>query len=348
MNIEIVNVNRQRRLVIHEDYLKITQFARIEMMIEELQSSDELAFDVLVGPQNKLQLQKKDLAKYYYDAKAVLEAHSSGYSYSPRMQAFFDAFSILGIDVETFEFGRPLDVFIPSGWYYADIFNELILVIREHCGTSKYQTQLRKHKENGRRRVGKFFMWEKKIFERRSRHLVLLLHLGYQPRQRGSVTPMDIQRHLQRMLQNKRSNALLRGIKDYVWRIEEGRRTGLHAHLLISYDTKFKNGISVTRRLGEYWKNATTKGMGKYWNGNLDGWKRRGENGRNGLGTGQINHNDLEQRAELRKILVYLAKGDQYLRRKWGAKFKTFALSRPGEKQVQGRPRRGCEADSCM
>lgn len=343
-HVEVRITDQQPHLLIHEDYAKLTHFARIELMVEELQLSNELAFDIGLGRRNRLQLKKKHFAKYYYDAKAVLEVHDSGYVYSPGMQAFFGAFAHLGIDVETFQFGQPLDLCMPCGWYYADVFNELLLVIRDHCRTSEHRTRVRKHRNNGKRALNRFLKWEEELFEARSRHLMVLVHLGYQPQHRSAVTPLVLQEHLGRMLNNQRSNPLLKGILDYTWKIEEGRRTGLHAHLLVSYDTQRKNGIAVAREFCDYWDRSATRGMGAAWNGNLTGWLKRGDKQRGELGTGQINHDDVLGRAELRKLLGYFAKGDQYLRRKWGAKFKTFGLSRPAEKEVQGRPRRQSEA----
>lgn len=50
---------------------------------------------------------------------------------------------------------------------------------------------------------------------------------------------------------------------------------------------------------------------------------------------------DLVVRTKRPKILRYMAKANQYLTRKSGPKYRPFALSRPEEKKVQGRPRRG-------
>jgi len=342
-HVEFVEKDQQTKLLIHEDYEKLTPFARIEKMVEELQLSSELAFNIMRTARGKLMLEKRAFSRYYDDAKTVLEVHDEGYFYSPRMQAFFDSLassSSLGISLKTFELGQPLQVCPSSGWYYADIFNELLETIRAHCRTPKYRASLRKHRNNCKRPVGRFLMWEAELFRSRSRHLMVLVHLGYHPRHRMHVTPELIQTHLDRML-DASSHPLLKGIWDYAWRIEEGRRTGLHAHLLVSYDTWRNNGIAVARELGEYWAVHATDGMGKYWNGNRDGWIQRSKKQGTGLGTGKIDHDDLAARTGLRKILRYMAKANQYLTRKSGPKYRSFALSQPEEKKVEGRPRRG-------
>jgi hypothetical protein len=339
-HVEFEDKDQQTKLLIHEDYAKLTSFARIEKMVEELQLSNELAFNIMLTKRGKLMLEKRAFSRHYYDAKAVLEVHDKGYFYSPRMQVFFDSFSSLGIDPKTFELGLPLQNCPASGWYYADLFNALLEAIRAHCRTSKYRARMRKHKNNCKRPEGRFLMWETELFRSRSRHLMVLVHLGYRPQSRQHVTPDLIQTHLDRML-DASSHPLLKGIRDYAWRIEEGRRTGLHVHLLISYDTWRNNGVAVARELGEYWECHATNGMGKYWNGNLDGLIRRSQMQGAGLGTGKIDHDDLAARIELRKILGYMAKADQYLTRKSGPKFRTFALSQVEEKKMLGRPRRG-------
>ena len=340
-HVEILEQDQQRQLLIHDDYGKLTVFARIELMVEQIQHSKELAFELLPGKKGKPTVVKKQFSGYYSDAKIVREMHGEEYFYSPKIRAFFDAWNSMSEELGRIEMGRPQDSCPFSGWYGADVFNALIAKIRLHCRTSKYATRLRKHRNNCRRALGSFLAWEADLFrpESRSRHLMVLVHLGYLKEHRTRVTPELIQTHLDRML-DKTADPVLNGVRDYAWRIEEGKQTGLHIHLLVSYDTWHNDSVGVARELGEYWKVRATQGMGRYWNGNADGLKQRGKGGGAGLGLGKINHNDLLARTGLRKILAYMAKSSQYLTRKSGPKYKSFGLSRPEEKKVRGRPRR--------
>ncbi len=324
-------------LVVHEDYGKLMPLAQIELMVEEIRATKELAFEVTFDDRGRILLIRKSLERYYCAVQSVLASYSDQYVYSPRVDVFFDAAKELKLLSEDFSFGDPLHIDAASRWRYADLFNELISCIRDQCHKTRFKTRLRRHERNAKRRQGRVLMWEREMFEWRSRHLFLTLCLNYKTKVRHHIRPEDVQLHLQRLLNNRRANRLLAGITGYIWKIEDGKKSGLHVHILIAYSTKRKAGINIARSIGEYWRDVITEGQGSYRNSNSDRQMHR-EKG-HGEGTGQINADDLARRQALRTNIVYLTKGEQHLKRKNGPKYRTFGMSQPPKKKVAGRPR---------
>lgn len=164
------------------------------------------------------------------------------------------------------------------------------------------------------------------MFDQQSRHLVLVLTLGYCPEHRPYVTPEILQKHRSQLLNNRRCNKLLQGINAYVWKLEEGTGPGgLHLHVLIYYSRENRADIKITRLIGEYWVNVVTQGVGTYWNSNAD--KDRHARFGHGIGTGQINRNDEAKREALRENLKYLAKASQCIANKPNPHYRTFGTS---------------------
>lgn len=167
------------------------------------------------------------------------------------------------------------------------------------------------------RNAEKALLLENKMFEWRSRHLIIILTLSYKPEFKHLVTLDVIRQHRDRLLNNCRSNQLLGGIDGYVWKIEEGNNTGgLHLHFVFFYSSEHRADIHLARCIGEYWVNVITQGAGEYWNSNAN----KGLHAKygHGVGTGQIDRHDLAKREALRENLLYLAKDDQQVSSKGG------------------------------
>lgn len=164
------------------------------------------------------------------------------------------------------------------------------------------------------------------MYDWRSRHLILVLTLSYKPAFRHLVTLDLLRQHRDHLLNNRRCNELLRGIKGYEWTIEEGQNSGgLHLHVIIFYDGKHRADIHIAKSIGEYWVNVITKGMGEYWNSNAK--KEWHAQYGHGVGSGQIDRNDYVKREALRKNLLYLAKDEQHVTGKKDPHLRLFGTS---------------------
>ncbi len=166
--------------------------------------------------------------------------------------------------------------------------------------------------------------FEERMFEKRSRYLMLFLTLNYKPEYRDDITLDDIRRHRDRLLKNTEYNSLLKGIEGYIWKIEEGREAGLHIHMLIFYSGASRADVHIAQSIGEYWESVATRGLGAYWNsnGDKDSLRRRGL----GLGVGQVNRKDDSKRLAIHGIIRYLAKSAQAVTER-APHVRTFGIS---------------------
>lgn len=150
---------------------------------------------------------------------------------------------------------------------------------------------------------------EERMFEKRSRYLILFVTLTYKPEYRNDITIDDLRRHRDRLLKNAKCNALLKGIEAYIWKIEEGRQSGLHIHLLIFYSGDRRADVYLAKRIGEYWEDVVTRGIGAYWNSNAD--KARYQERGQAVGVGQVDRGNAGCRDGIRAIIRYMAQPGQ-------------------------------------
>ncbi len=190
-----------------------------------------------------------------------------------------------------------------------------------------------------RRNEEKALAFERSLFDWRSRHLILVLTLGYQEEWRPFVSYEMLCQHRSQLFANRRCNKLLREINGYVWKIEEGEASGgLHLHLCIAYSGAFQADVYLAQCIGEYWVDVITQGKGSYWNSNAQ--KEMHAKFGHGIGTGQIDRHDTEKRESLRKILLYLCKTEQAVSGAEGQRVRAFGTSQvPRARSAGGRGR---------
>lgn len=337
-HIELSTKKHRNSITIHDCNLPTSALSNAEALVDDINSSSNLAFDEEQLTHHRLRIENKKLANHYHVINRCFDAYSKKYVYSPKVAVFYEACKKLHLDPEWMSFDRPLDMGRPDGkTTYAQLFNDFIKMIRHLCNTGNFRRKIQRHERNVLRRKARAMTWEKMLFDWRSRHLILSLTLSYKEAFKSEITLDNVQHHLKRLLNNRKSNSLLRGIEGYVWKIEEGEKTGLHVHILIAYSTATSHDIYIADKIGEYWEAVITDGIGQYWNSNRS--KLKQEMLGYGNGVGQINHHDTEKREALRKNIAYLMKSDQYLKKKSCAKTRVVAMSRVPEKSSAGRPR---------
>lgn len=194
-----------------------------------------------------------------------------------------------------------------------------------HSGLADISGNIPRSRQS-QRNASRVMQFEQTMFDHRSRYLVIVLTLNYQKAYRNWISLEVIQQHRDQFLKNQRSNQLLAGIEGYVWKIEEGENSGgLHMHLVIFYSGKHRADVLIAQAIGEYWKHEITGGIGDYRNSNSE--KDRHALYGHGIGTGQINRNDLEKRASLLKNLLYLIKDEQRVSSKTSPHHRLFGTS---------------------
>lgn len=337
INIEL-STGEHQPTIIHEAYGTLSALAWVEQFVKASINSKSLPDFTQHNKDNRGATKRRSLTDYYALLNTMTGAYDERYFYSPRVEVFFQACKSLGLITQAFRFERnPLEQDFVTGQSYLDTYNALIERIRELCSKSKFKNKLKEHERSVRRRGAKAMMWEHKLFNWKSRHLLMPLTLEYKPEFRCRVTPELIQEHLQRLLTNRRCNGLLNGIKHYVWRIEEGDKVGLHIHILVAYDGQSHQDMAISRSICTYWETVITEGMGYARSSSM--YKNTSKLRTFGAAAGQIDSHDHAKRQTLRGALRYLVKADQFLKKKKGRRFKTFGMSQPPEPSGMGRPR---------
>ncbi len=145
-----------------------------------------------------------------------------------------------------------------------------------------------------------------RLFEKHARLLVIRLDLSFKEKWASEITIQQAKRDLQRFLANIRSKRQSDVQRGYIWRLEDGEKTGYHFHVAFFLD----NGLACqdsthAMALGDYWVNTITKGRGRYWNCNGS------PNPMQRAGIGVVNWHDDEKRHELQNALDYLTKAAQ-------------------------------------
>lgn len=286
---------------------------------------------------NKPVMVETPLGKFFFPKVMFFFQHyafTDRYVFSPHVQAFPEAFAALGLhpDDEPFRGIVPHPV---TGKLPKELFNDLLAKVAEIVGSSRFRDRLRVRRRSAKSNEKSGLEVEQRVFANRSRQLVLVLHFGYDEKYRSQATLEEIQQHRKKFFNNCRTNKLLRGIVDYIWKIEEGDDSGLHLHVLIFYSADSCRDVYIAKQIGEYWVKVTG-GKGRYWNSNAN--KLFHEKYGHGIGTGEINWNDDAKREALRTNIRYMAKADQFLKARLDG-CHLFGTSQVKDKKKMGRPR---------
>ncbi|APC69685.1 rolling circle replication-associated protein [Ralstonia pseudosolanacearum] len=352
-NTEIIELDGEETSVLYDSYrLLKPSLIRIEQMAREVEFAKEGKFFEIKQNQHGKQLAVPTaLGRRYYSRLATfhqLATHSRRYVFSAYVEAVVEALQSAGLHFGAFTFGEPTYRDPYQGRMHAEVANEVGAKLVEILDSKAFKSSLRARRRNVQRNEARGLSIERQVFANKSRALVLMLHFGYLDQYRDTITPEEIQKHRRKFFNNCRSNKLLRGIVDYIWKLEDGDRSGLHLHVLIFYTTKAFRDVLIAKLIGDYWVKVTD-GKGRYWNSNAnkDDHATRGF----GVGTGEINWDDHDKREALRKVVQYMTKADQYVRARCGEHSHLFGTSQVKEKAKSGRPRNVqsvAEASACF
>lgn len=329
-------------LYLLSEYSSIGQLAQLEKLSKLVGSNEQsVGFKKTIGSKGETFLEPTKLGSEFFKplirfASTVL---NESYLYSPRIIAVREAINLGSTEYVHFNpTARPeTRLSLSSNKTYGEFFNDVVLNLANIQGGSSFRESLRLRVRNSQRNFKRGIALESQIFQNRSRVLVLSLTVTYKPEFRHEITLETIQGHREKFFSNLRTNRLLRGIKDYMWSIEEGAQSGLHMHWLLFYSNSSCHDVLIGKAIGEYWVKVITKGRGSYWNSNRS--KAIHQRHGHGIGTGEINWNDLAKRNALRQNIQYLTKAEQFVMSKNSKKARLFGMSVPEAKKRQGRPR---------
>jgi hypothetical protein len=307
-----------------------TLFA-IHEFTEGIRKKDELGFKVIKNEKGTRVIDLA-LAKYYrqfphwldtlfqYRPKAYFNTPNPyyrnypEYTFSAEVDTFFASCIELNLLQETFR--NPAENYVP-GIAFAELYNSLILRIREKTRSSEFKQSLNARENNSKRNLKSYSAYFNSVLRKWSRLLVLRLdgYFPYSPTEQVSAVAAHQAR--KRFLNNIRHNELFKGLIGVIWKLEYGCHghgesgcgRGHHFHFIFLFDGRVRQKEEwIADEIGKYWVSRITDGLGAYNNCNRDSnkYKRRG--------IGIINHFDTEKREYfLKHVLGYLTKHDQLL-----------------------------------
>lgn len=191
-----------------------------------------------------------------------------------------------------------------------------------------------------------------RLFEHRSRILVVRIDLGYLNEYRSEITLATAQEHRDRLLDNKRRNHALFGhLLGYSWSLEHGSckyddrgGSGYHHHFLWFYDGAYRQeDISLGIGIANYWNGVITNGMGHCYISNFDKEKLAKMDC---LGIGMIHRDDCSLRHNLLEhVAGYITKASEISDTRSGlpngGEFRTFGRSQLPAPLRNDQPRLG-------
>jgi hypothetical protein len=175
------------------------------------------------------------------------------------------------------------------------------------------------------------------LFDNYSKLQAIRIDLAYKKEVANDIQLQDIKDDIRHLLNNRRSNhGLFSNCVGYIWKLENGREKGLHAHTMFLFDgSKVQKDIYLAKELGDYWVETVTGDRGLYYNCNAQ--KSEYEK----CGIGKICHNDEEMRSNLvNEVLPYLTKDEQSIKSVKTGHETSFGKGIPGiKKSNAGRKR---------
>jgi hypothetical protein len=330
--------------------LYVSTLSRLEFFIDELLSNDEIPFVLSLSGNGTKDYDPSSLAHSYFilvndfiDAVNMLSQH---YYYSERINVFIDccySMGLLDIDLEWNNIWYDPKKTDPrfDGISAADIFNKLVEKIRHEWKTNNIQAKVNARKKDSNNRYTEYCKYIDALFNNCARQIVLRIDLYYKKQYANNFTIADITNDLNHLFENKRCNSIFNYMNGYIAKLEFGVDKGLHYHVLFFFDGSERNiysHIHFAEEIGKYWVDTITKGRGDYWNVN-DNAAHYDSLGKRGIGV--INWDETNLMKNLKYIVQYFCKVDQFIRPKFGSKVRLLRRGNPPKIPIKkmGKPR---------
>uniref|UniRef100_UPI00164235AB hypothetical protein n=1 Tax=Paraburkholderia sp. BCC1885 TaxID=2562669 RepID=UPI00164235AB len=250
INIEEAEIDGKLKAILHHGYKHLFDIEKFVMAIEKGWLGGFM--DEVTDYAKTRKLRVLYLAKEYYSkVNTWLARYSDIPGYSERVTVFYDVCRDQGfIGRQSFAFGKPEEFDDCHGVRYADWFNTLIEKVSARVRTREFTERERLRRKNAERNAENVLAMDDEMFSKakgRSRWVILILTLNYKKQYRRWITLDEIQKHREKFFKARRYNKLMSGIKNYVWTIEQGEKTGFHLHVILYYEAKHKRDVSLAQ-----------------------------------------------------------------------------------------------------
>ncbi|NIE96999.1 inovirus Gp2 family protein [Acinetobacter sp. Tr-809] len=232
---------------------------------------------------------------------------------------------------------------------YVKLVNQFALSIRRYMRGPIIKRKLRDRAANCQENKSRCIELTKSIFDNFSKVLVVRLDFAlkrdpetllknfYRIDEIHSKDDLAyLKKCIQKLLEMKRYNHILKEVIGYIFRFEYSVRTGFHVHCYLYFDgNKHRQDISLAQGIAEIWNEEITKGQGTTYICNMqkDSYRR--------CAIGMIHHSDKVKQEYLFQTFDYICKADQFFiftNIKGARRFQSSEIL--GEKSKLGRPRK--------
>jgi hypothetical protein len=326
-----------------DDYLAMHDIDKLGRAIQEesRHGREPAGFVIERGELGVLVPRPNILASRHYSTVAMLASHHEDldrYNGSPYVWAVSEAVRAPEMNLKAFV-PDYLARYLRDGYWArnnrqvdtgtAEAFNTLFGKISENLGSTEFARRSKSHRRGVTRNVKSALAVEQKAFRDPGQRYVLMLRLGFNERYQREPMLKEIKRCRGDLLNNRRSNTLLRGIVGYIWWLHDGEMTGLQLHLIIIYAPQSSTD-TIASQIGEYWKNNITDGNGTYWF--CTAYMASRTNDGYLTGVGEIDRDDDLARAALRGLLCRMVEAQQVMKMKCNDRSHLFGTSQDEEK----------------
>ncbi len=232
---------------------------------------------------------------------------------------------------------------------YISLVNRFVTLIHDFMNDPKIKRKLRDRAANCQENKSRCIELTKSIFDNFSKVLVVRLDFAlkrdpetllknfYRIDEIHSKNDLAyLKECIQKLLEMKRYNHLLKEMIGYIFRFEYSVRTGFHIHTFCFYDgNKHRQDITLAQGIAKIWNKDITKGQGTTYICNMqkDSYRR--------CAIGMIHHSDKVKQEYLFQTFDYICKADQFFmftNIKGARRFQSSEIL--GEKSKVGRPRK--------
>jgi len=147
------------------------------------------------------------------------------------------------------------------------------------------------------------------LFERHQKLLVLRIDLHYGQTYPEKDSADQLRDWFGRMLNNRRTNKIFKGMLGHAAKLEYAPVTGFHLHCMFIYNGSLhRHDGLLGQRLGEYWRDVITDQQGRYFNCSAI------KNSYKDVGIGLLHYSQGVDHVGLQKAIDYMTKSELLLR----------------------------------
>lgn len=184
--------------------------------------------------------------------------------------------------------------------------------LRQRSSSRAFRVQVNQQQSQMNRTCRAMCQYVDALFATHARLVVIRVDFSYQ--RQADIELEQFESDLKRLNESTSHNPLFKHMVGYLFKIEYGMEKGLHAHCLLFFNGAKRKGSSdwhLAKQIGEHWRDTIVGAQGHYWNCH-DEKARYAELGL--LGIGDIHYSDTVSIENLKTIVKYFCKRQQYIK----------------------------------